>query len=231
MNKRLVQAFLLVLMVMISVAACAQASPSSEGAGLADPAEALVSVPPTDAPEAQRTLTLTLSLIRLVDDATNPDPAISSQRTDEDLAAIFDGMNGIWQQAGVQFEPGVVGVLVVPREVLVGINAGDFDPFFAQVGRTFAVPGGATINGFYARGVGGPNGINPFGSRVYFVQDTPSVHDERVSSHEVGHILGLYHVMTDREHLMSPGTNGMLIDGREVLVSRYFAEGIVSGLR
>lgn len=63
------------------------------------------------------------------------------------------------------------------------------------------------INAFYARDIGGPNGITPFGSRVLFVMDSPSVLNERVTSHEIGHILALHHVLNDADHLMFSGTN------------------------
>ena len=78
---------------------------------------------------------------------------------------------------------------------------------------------------------GGTNGIAPFGARAFFVTDQPSVHSDRVSSHEIGHILGLYHTLADENRLMFPGTNGMLLTEEEIIVARYAAKGLLAGLR
>jgi hypothetical protein len=115
--------------------------------------------------------------------------------------------------------------------MLRGMLAGDLRPFFREVGGGIALPQTSTINGFYLRRVGGPNGINPFRSRTFFVIDEPSVFDRRVSSHEVGHMLGLHHVLDDPSRLLYPGTNGMVLTGDEATVARYFAHGIRDGVR
>ena len=40
------------------------------------------------------------------------------------------------------------------------------------------------------------------------------------SAHEVGHILGLSHILSDPDHLLSPGTNGMLLEDWEIAIAR-----------
>ena len=109
--------------------------------------------------------------------------------------------------------------------------AGDLEPFFREIGHGISLSQAATINGFYVRRVGGPNGINPFRSSAFFVIDEPSVFDRRVSSHEVGHILGLHHVLADPGRLLFSGTNGMILTENEATVARYFAQGIIDGVR
>ena len=49
----------------------------------------------------------------------------------------------------------------------------------------------------------------------------PSVFDRRVSSHEVGHILGLRHTRADRGRLLYSGTNGMTLTPEEIVLARY----------
>ena len=109
--------------------------------------------------------------------------------------------------------------------------AGNVAPFFNEIGDSITLPQVSTINGFYIRSVGGPNGTNPFRSRSFFVIDEPSVFDRRVSSHEVGHILGLHHVLDDPSRLLFSGTNGMTLTEEEATVARYFAQGINQGVR
>ena len=66
---------------------------------------------------------------------------------------------------------------------------------------------------------------------MFFVTDTPSVHHERVTSHEIGHILGLHHTLDDSGRLMFPGTNGMELTVEEITVARYVAQGLLAGVR
>ena len=191
--------------------------------------------PPTAAPvakaEPREVITLTISLFLLVDYNEEHDPQISTHRTEAELREILHGMNEIWSQADIRLELETVDTVEVPEANLQGMMAGDLRPFFREVGNGTTIPQTSTINGFYLRRVGGPNGINPFRSRTYFVIDEPSVFDRRVSSHEVGHMLGLHHVFGYAGRLLFSGTNGMTLTDNEATVARYFAQGIRQGVR
>ncbi len=193
----------------------------------------LASTPPTSAPGVapREVISLSISLFLLVDDEKVPDPTISTHRAEEDLRGILQGMNDIWSQADIRLELQTIESVEVPEAILQGMLAGDFAPFFNEMGDGITSPQFSNINGFYIRGVGGPNGINPFRSRTFFVIDEPSVFDRRVSSHEVGHILGLRHVLDDPDRLLFSGTNGMTLTEGEATVARYFAQGIIQGAR
>jgi hypothetical protein len=65
--------------------------------------------------------------------------------------------------------------------------------------------------------------------RDSIVDRYPLVVHARVSSHEIGHILGLRHATDDAGRLMFSGTNGMSLTAQEIEVARYGAEGLVGG--
>jgi len=178
--------------------------------------------------EAERAdIVLPLALY-VVTETDNPDSPLNSARTAAELEEIAVNVGDIWSQAGVVFEVVTVGEVSMPRSVLEPIvTERDTRPFFAEVGQSFAVEQPGVINGFYVRGAGGANGFAPLTSRVFFVMDEPSVHDERVSSHEIGHILGLRHDLGDAGRLMFSGTNGMELTDQEQEVARYGAEGLI----
>ena len=176
-----------------------------------------------------------ISMYLLVDDLEDPNPAVSSVRTEEELAAMLERMNEIWGQANVRLELAALHTLVVDRDVLKEVGAGNIRAFFDRLGKSIPFdetsPETGLISGFYTRRIGGPNGITPLGSRWYMVMDQPSVFDHRVSSHEVGHILGLRHTLGDRGRLLYPGTNGMRLTPEEITLTRYVAMEMLKAQR
>lgn len=131
----------------------------------------------------------------------------SSQRSVEEVEDIAKRMNTIWAQAGIELTIRTVARIDVPDTVLNDLTHGDTASFLQTAG-SLTIPEPATINGFYVSQIGTANGVAPFGARIFFVADSPTVDDERVSSHEVGHILGLHHDLEDDGRLMFSGTNG-----------------------
>jgi len=173
-----------------------------------------------------------LSMSLYVLDAADGDATLSSQRELTEVEGIAKRINDIWAQAGIELSVETVTRIDVPAAVLADLAAGDTSSFFQAAGDGgFTVPGAATINGFYVRQIGGANGMAPFGSRIFYVADEPTVHDERVSSHEIGHILGLHHDLEDNGRLMFSGTNGTDLTEDEITSARYAATGILDGVR
>ena len=186
----------------------------------------------TESPPLEGPVTVSLSLYVMQDDQDPAGSPLSSQRSEADLSEIAQNMSGVWAQANLVFDPITIETVQVPADVLEAVALGlDTDPFFDQAGATFDIPNPSAVNGFYVRSAGGVNGFAPSNSRVFFVVDEPSVNDERVSSHEVGHIFGLHHQIEDPGTLMFSGTNGTVLCEDEIVVARYNAQGVLNGVR
>ena len=184
-----------------------------------------------DEPDDVETLAIPISLYVVVVEG-DIESEYSSQRTPAELVDILDAANEIWAQADIQLELVTAETIEVPLAVILALSFyQDLDPFLEQVGTEFSVPQPGLINGFYMRDIGGANGVSPFNTRIFFVMDEPSVFDERVTSHEVGHILGLHHTLADPNRLIYPGTNGLILTDEEIVVTRYVAKGILARLR
>ena len=185
-----------------------------------------------DAEAAADRIELSVSLY-IVDEAEAPSSSeVSSRRDAESMEQVLQGMRAIWDQAGIELVDTSIARITAPSDALIDLGQGDTTAFLGGVYEgSIEVPDPGAVNGFYVRSLGRINGLPPIGARVFFVSDEPSVHDERVSSHEIGHILGLHHEIVDNGHLMFSGTNGMKLADDEIGTARYVARGILDGLR
>jgi len=203
------------ILPLLLVASCASASPTviSEG---------------TEA--TNEPIRIALSLYIVDEEGGNPNSDLSSQRDIVAIEQIVDQIRAIWEPADIEFSVTTIDRVDASADALSDLRRGDTSGFLEGLYSGLIAPSEVgAINGFYVRSIGSINGIAPFGSRVFFVTDEPSVHDERVSSHEIGHILGLHHAIDDLDRLMFSGTNGMNLVEAEIQVARYNAEGIANG--
>jgi hypothetical protein len=153
--------------------------------------------------------------------------AIHTTLTETDIARILGKVNGVWAQAGVHFyleslvreeaihQEAYAQDGTLPRSALLGLRpaeskgAGMFHVYYIKE---------MSVNGIY---LGGP----------IFVKDTASLRkvedgiDEplpRVTSHELGHALGLPH-RQNTTNLLASGTTGILLNEAEIKVVRETA--------
>lgn len=174
---------------------------------------------------------ISASLYRVQSD-DGSESSSSSQRTVAELTDIFSKMQTIWDRAGIDLTLATTRTVTAPDAVLRDLAAGDTNSFFdAAAAGVIVIPEPGELLGFYVKRIGTANGMTPLGTRVFFVADDPSVNDERVSSHEIGHILGLSHTLNDAGRLMYSGTNGTGITDEESVVARYGATAILEGVR
>ncbi len=220
--------YLLLLLPFLLITACAPA-PKPVPVKKSDPSQITLpdatstSIDPT--PRAPIILPITAYILDDIEGER------SSQRSAEQLREVYERVNAIWGPAGIIIDLQAVHRVQLPGTYLTAVSSSDFDRFYRGVNQDFSLPDPSLLNAFYASDIGGPNGITPFRTRTFFVTDFPSVHHERVTSHEIGHILGLHHVPDDAGRLMYSGTNGMTLSKEEVAVARYAAKGLLDGLR
>ena len=159
---------------------------------------------------------------------------IDCKLTDDDLVRILAKVNGVWRQAGVQF------VITVHREPAADVEAFDrrkalLPPPALSAYRTLAPPATRDLPGLHVYYVHElpPNGVY-LGRNVCFVKETAKLREveggidepiPRVTSHELGHALGLPHRQATT-NLMASGTTGTLFNEEEIATARAKAKEV-----
>lgn len=154
-------------------------------------------------------------------------PAMHTTLTESDVQRIFGKVNKVWAQAGIRFEiESIAHTRTVPLPPDFHADA-PFASVKAMIPKNALSP--TAIDVCYVKEVK-PNGFY-YGEPVV-VKDTASLREveggideplPRVTSHEIGHALGLSH-RQDTFNLMASGTTGTSLNEAEIATARARAE-------
>ena len=157
-----------------------------------------------------------------------------------DLDAIATGVNSTWNPAGIRFEVHTDTYNSVGWWPNSGTNPIHALHDLSQVltDQAKSAPRRNFIRGFYGNWTNGPNGLSfpdhhdwDTPSFAFFVRDycatkpdgTQTPRLERVTSHELGHLLRLAHYKFPVENLMADGKDGEKLARHEISIARAAA--------
>lgn len=190
-------------------------------------ASAAASFSPLHADEAAAKLpVITLPVrIHLVQSATMP--AMHTTLAEPDIRRIFGKVNKVWAQAGIQFAIESIGPTIAIALKPEMETKPEFDRVHAMIPKERLSP--TALDVCYVKEVK-PNGFY-YGEPIV-VKDTASLREvpggldeplPRVTSHEIGHALGLKH-RQDTTNLMASGTTGFSLNDAEIAIAREKAQ-------
>lgn len=185
---------------------------------------ALAALRAGDAPAKLPTITLPVR-IHLVQSDTMP--AMHTTLVESDIRRIFGKVNTVWAQAGIQFAIESIGptkAIALKPEMQM---KPEFDRVHAMIPKERLSP--TALDVCYVKEVR-PNGF--YDGESVVVKDTASLKEvrggldeplPRVTSHEIGHALGLKH-RQDTTNLMASGTTGFSLNDAEIAIARERAQ-------
>ncbi len=149
--------------------------------------------------------------------------AMQTTLVEADIRRIFDKVNTVWAQAGIQFEiESIVATTATELKPEMRLKT-EFDRVHSQIPKDCLSP--AALDICYVKEVK-PNGFY-YGEPIV-VKDTASLREvpggldeplPRVTSHEIGHALGLKH-RQNTTNLMQSGTTGFSLNQEEIAIAR-----------
>lgn len=157
--------------------------------------------------------------VYILDDETGKH---SSASRNERMIVVFEKVNKIWSQAGINFQIKYIGRITLPSSIIGELVNGNHKPFLNGRDIDFRVKNPSLFNVYYASSIGFLNGII-FDDNLILVTDSRDVETHRVTAHELGHLLGLTHPHEDDTKLMYPGTKYTKLTTKEIKTARNSA--------
>jgi len=151
--------------------------------------------------------------------------ALNSKLQDPDVRRVFEKINRIWNRAGLA--PSIESIVSEEAVRPAEFDAGDLQAF--RTTRPAASRAAGMLHVYYVHHLP-TNGVF-MGRDAIFVKDTAALRpvrggvDEplpRVTSHEIGHAMGLVH-RQDTINLLASGTSGWSINDAEIDTVRKWA--------
>ena len=138
----------------------------------------------------------------------------TSSRNEENIVSLLEKSNRIWNQANIYFQLEEIVITNVDfRTISNVINGNGFE---ISTNKNFADD---KINLFLVQNLNNINGLALGNINSVFVSDYTTVNDFRTTAHELGHILGLNHVIP-QNRLLARGKNGEILVSEEIFIAR-----------
>jgi len=156
------------------------------------------------------------------------EPALHTTMTEEDVKRVLGKVNKIWSQANIHIELESIVKTIAVNDKAVEKDAA-YQWVVSSVPEDCLLKGGLNI--FYVKDLT-DNGFYSNAKGLLFIKDTaklmevPGGVDEpipRVTSHEIGHALGLQH-RQELTNLMASKKSGFLLNEKEIETARTTAK-------
>lgn len=141
------------------------------------------------------------------------DEKLSSSRDEENVKDVFNKVNRIWAQANIRLNVSKIEYVIV-NDTSSYYNLNKILFYMLNLGNYNQ----KRINAYFVKTLHGSNGIT-FSGNIIMVADETTVYDFRATAHEIGHVLGLKHVVPINR-LMARGVNGFELSEEEIYVAR-----------
>jgi len=170
-------------------------------------------------PEVESVLDAEIATVPLTIFIFTGEEGYGSERDDANARRTVANAANIWKQANIELVIKDIFIQEITSDELETLHykPGVFVESIDHISNT-------AINVFFVKRLQGSNGISYGGLQSIAIADYTTVYDFRALAHEIGHQLGLTHVLDDSIHLMSQGVNGFDLDDDEIMTAREYAE-------